>query len=87
MNRGWADAEVALHVGLGRRSSEHARVGVDEGQILCGRPRLTGDIGNVIVVTDPYPAPQRLHRMGEHVVTDVLRFVPELAFKLHADAL
>ena len=35
MNRGWADAEVALHVGLGRRSSEHARVGVDEGQILA----------------------------------------------------
>ena len=34
MNRGWADAEMALHVGLGRRSSEHARVGVDEGQIL-----------------------------------------------------
>jgi bifunctional non-homologous end joining protein LigD len=23
MNRGWADAKVALHVGLGRRSSEH----------------------------------------------------------------
>ena len=35
MNRGWADAEVALHVGLGRRSSEHARIGVDEGQILA----------------------------------------------------
>ena len=24
MNRGWADAEVALHVGFGRRASEHA---------------------------------------------------------------
>ena len=48
---------------------------------------VTGDIGNVIVVTDPYPAPQRLHRIGEHVITDVLRFVPDLAFKLHADAL
>ncbi len=35
MNRGWADAEVALHVGLGRRLSEHARIGVDEGQILA----------------------------------------------------
>ena len=35
MNRGWADAEVTLHVGLGRRLSEHARVGVDEGQILA----------------------------------------------------
>ena len=48
---------------------------------------VTGDIGNVIVVTDPYPPAERLHRIGEHVVTDVLRFVPELAFKLHADAL
>jgi len=35
MNRGWTDAEVALHVGLGGRSSEHARIGVDEGQILA----------------------------------------------------
>ena len=34
MDRGWADAEMALHIGLGRRASEHARVGVDEGQIL-----------------------------------------------------
>jgi Putative peptidoglycan binding domain/Protein of unknown function (DUF1236) len=24
-----------------------------------------------------------LHRIGEHVITDVLRFVPDLAFKLH----
>ena len=35
VNRRWADAEVALHVGLGGRSSEHARVGVDEGRILA----------------------------------------------------
>ena len=34
MDRGRADAEMALHIGLGRRASEHARVGVDEGQIL-----------------------------------------------------
>ena len=26
---------VALHVGLGRRATEHVRVGVDEGQILA----------------------------------------------------
>jgi hypothetical protein len=34
MDRGWADAEVALHVGLGGRALEYARIGVDEGQIL-----------------------------------------------------
>ena len=35
VDRGWADAEVALHVGFGGRASEHARIGVDEGQILA----------------------------------------------------
>ena len=35
MNRGWADAEVALHVGFGGRAPEHARIGVDEGKILA----------------------------------------------------
>ena len=35
VNRRWADAEVVLHVGFGRRPAEHARVGVDEGQILA----------------------------------------------------
>ena len=33
--RGWGDAEVALHVGLGGGASEHARIGVDEVQILA----------------------------------------------------
>ena len=35
VNRGWADAEMMLHVGFGRRAPEHVRVGVDEGQILA----------------------------------------------------
>lgn len=35
VDRGWADEEVALHVGLGGRASEHARIGVDESQILA----------------------------------------------------
>ena len=35
MDGGWADAEVTLHVGLGGRASEHARIAVDEGQILA----------------------------------------------------
>ena len=35
VDRGWADAEMALHVGFGRRPPEHARVGVDEGQVLA----------------------------------------------------
>ena len=35
MDRRRADAEVALHVGLGGRASEHVRVGVDEGQVLA----------------------------------------------------
>ena len=30
----WADAEVSLQVGFGRRSAEDARIGIDEGQIL-----------------------------------------------------
>src|SRR5580700_6125421 len=51
MNRGWADAEVALHVGLGGRSSEHARIGVDEGQILAlligeALPTVAADAGS-----------------------------------------
>ena len=35
MDRGWADAEMALHVGFGGRALEYARIGVDEGQILA----------------------------------------------------
>ena len=37
VNGGWADAEVALHVGFGRRAPEHARIGVDERQVLALR--------------------------------------------------
>ena len=37
MNGGWADGEVALHVGFGRRASEYSRVSVDEGQVLALR--------------------------------------------------
>jgi hypothetical protein len=37
MNGWWADAEVALHVGFGGRASEHARIGIDEGQVLALR--------------------------------------------------
>jgi hypothetical protein len=44
---------------------------------------VTGDIGNVIVVTDTRPPAEHLHVIS----SDVLRFVPDLAFKLHADAL
>ena len=35
MDRGRTDLEMALHVGLGGRASEHVRVGVDEGQVLA----------------------------------------------------
>ena len=35
VDRGWADLKVALHVGLGGRTSEHVRVGVDESQVLA----------------------------------------------------
>jgi hypothetical protein len=35
MDRGRTDAEVALHVSLGRGLVEHARIYVDEGQILA----------------------------------------------------
>ena len=35
VNRGWADAEMTLHVGFGRSGPEHVRVRVDEGQILA----------------------------------------------------
>jgi len=34
MDRRWADAEVSLQIGFGGRSAEHARIGIDEGQIL-----------------------------------------------------
>ena len=34
-----ADAEVALHIGLGRRPAVDARVSVDEGQVLPLRVR------------------------------------------------
>src|SRR6185295_18451828 len=35
MNRWWADAEVFLHVGFGRRTAMQPRVQVDVGQILA----------------------------------------------------
>ena len=35
VNGGWADLEVALHVGFGRRAAEHSQVCVDEGQVLA----------------------------------------------------
>ena len=35
VHRGWADAEMTLHVGFGRSAPEHVRVRVDEGQILA----------------------------------------------------
>ena len=35
MDRGWADTEMALHVGFGRSAAEHVRVRVDEGQVLA----------------------------------------------------
>ena len=38
------DAEVALHVGFGGRPPVHARVGVDEGEILA---LLVGEAGSV----------------------------------------
>ncbi len=34
MDRRWADAEMALHVCFGGWATEHARVGVDEGQVV-----------------------------------------------------
>src|SRR5205085_2306403 len=34
VHRWRADAEMALQVGFGRRTTVHARVGVDEGQVL-----------------------------------------------------
>ena len=37
------DAEVPLHVGFGGRAAMHARVGVDEGQILT---LLVGEAGS-----------------------------------------
>jgi hypothetical protein len=35
VDRGRADLEVALHIGLGGWTPEHVRVGVDEGQVLA----------------------------------------------------
>ena len=35
MHRRWADAEVELHVGFGRRPAMQQRIGVDERQILA----------------------------------------------------
>ena len=35
MDRRRGDAEVALHVGFGRRPAVQARIGVDEGQVLA----------------------------------------------------
>ena len=35
MNGGWADTEMTLQVGFGRRAPEHVQVRVDEGQILA----------------------------------------------------
>jgi hypothetical protein len=35
MHGGRGNLEVALHVGLGGRASEHVSVGVDEGQVLA----------------------------------------------------
>jgi hypothetical protein len=35
MDRGRTDAEVALHVGFGWGLPEHARIDVDEGQIVA----------------------------------------------------
>jgi len=35
MDRRWADAEMTLHVGFGRRLAEHARIDIDEGQIVA----------------------------------------------------
>ena len=35
VNRGWADAEVALHVGFGGGAPEHVRVDVNEGEVLA----------------------------------------------------
>jgi len=45
VNRRWADLEVALHVGFGWGAAEHARVGVDEGEVLAllfGEPLVCG---------------------------------------------
>jgi hypothetical protein len=35
MDRGWADAEVPLHVGFGWGLAEHVGIDMDEGQILA----------------------------------------------------
>ena len=35
MNGRGRDSEETLHVGLGRRSADHERIGMDEGQILA----------------------------------------------------
>ena len=35
VDRGRADLKVALHIGLGGRTPEHVRIGVDESQVLA----------------------------------------------------
>ena len=35
VDRRWADAEMALHVGFGWRPVEHVRIDIDKGQILA----------------------------------------------------
>ena len=35
VDRRWSDAEMTLHVGFGGSLVEHARIDVDEGQILA----------------------------------------------------
>ena len=47
--------------------------------------RLRCDARNALSSRARVRAP--LHPIGEHIVTDVLRFVLDLEFKLHADAL
>lgn len=45
MDRRRGDAEVALHVGFGGRSSNHLGIGVDKGQVLAllgGEARFGG---------------------------------------------
>ena len=48
VDRRWADAEVALHVGFGRGAAEHVRIGVDEGEVLAllfGEALIAGAAG------------------------------------------
>ena len=58
------DAEVALHVGFGRRPPMHARVGVDEGQILALLGREAGSVAarHLIHLSIRSGPPTRRHR-------------------------